>query len=145
MPRGTTTVISDPHEIANVLGLEGIRFMLECAKGSPLSTVRHGALLRARDRACRPRAPRSTRSTSPSFRTSPWVLGLAEVMNFPGVVGGDPEVLAKLAAFAGPRRSTATRPGSSGKALAAYAASGIASDHESTTDRRGEGEAAARA
>lgn len=131
VPRGTTTVISDPHEIANVLGLEGIRFMLECAKGSPLSMFVMAP-------SCVPATAMSSSGAAldavdlASFRTSPWVLGLAEVMNFPGVVGGDPEVLAKLVAFAD-RPLDGHAPGLAGRALAAYAASGIASDHESTT------------
>ncbi len=131
VPRGTTTVISDPHEIANVLGLEGIRFMLECAKGSPLSMFVMAP-------SCVPATGMSSSGAAldavdlASFRTSPWVLGLAEVMNFPGVVGGDPEVLAKLVAFAD-RPLDGHAPGLSGRALVAYAASGIMSDHESTT------------
>jgi len=131
VPRGTTTVISDPHEIANVLGLEGIRFMLECAKGSPLSMFVMAP-------SCVPATAMSSSGAAldavdlASFRTSPWVLGLAEVMNFPGVVGGDPEVLAKLVAFAD-RPLDGHAPGLSGRALAAYVASGIGSDHESTT------------
>jgi adenine deaminase len=131
VPRGTTTVVSDPHEIANVLGLEGIRFMLECAKGSPLSMFVMAP-------SCVPATGMSSSGAAldavdlASFRTSPWVLGLAEVMNFPGVVGGDPEVLAKLVAFAD-RPLDGHAPGLTGKPLASYVASGIDSDHESTT------------
>jgi adenine deaminase len=131
VPRGTTTVVSDPHEIANVLGFEGIRFMLECAKGSPLSMLVMAP-------SCVPATAMSSSGAAldavdlASFRSSPWVVGLAEMMNFPGVVAADPEVLAKLAAFAGrPRDGHA--PGLSGKPLVAYVAAGIGSDHESTT------------
>jgi len=131
VPRGTTTVITDPHEIANVLGLEGIRFMLEGAKGSPLAVFVMAP-------SCVPATAMETSGASldavdlASFQSSPWVLGLAEVMNFPGVVAGDDAVLAKLRAFAG-KVIDGHAPGLTGHALAAYAAAGIGSDHESTT------------
>lgn len=131
VPRGTTTVITDPHEIANVLGLEGIRFMLEGAKGSPLAVFVMAP-------SCVPATDMETSGASldavdlASFQSSPWVLGLAEVMNFHGVVAGDEAVLAKLRAFAG-KVVDGHAPGLTGRALGAYAAAGIASDHESTT------------
>ncbi len=131
VPRGTTTVVTDPHEIANVLGLDGIRFMFESAKDGPLSMFvmasscvpatameTNGAMLRSYDLA--------------SFKTDPWVLGLAEVMNFPGVVQGDGEVLDKLREFEG-LVLDGHCPGLTGKELMAYAAAGIGSDHECTT------------
>lgn len=131
VPRGTTTVVTDPHEIANVLGLEGIRFMLESAKGSPMSMFVMAP-------SCVPATHMESSGASldavdlASFQSSPWVLGLAEVMNFPGVVGADPAVLAKLRAFSG-KVIDGHAPGLSGLPLAAYAAAGIGSDHESTT------------
>ncbi|MCZ7651708.1 MAG: adenine deaminase [Thermoanaerobaculia bacterium] len=131
VPRGTTTVITDPHEIANVLGLEGIRFMLECAKGSPMSMFVMAS-------SCVPATHMETSGAEldavdlASFKSSPFVLGLAEVMNFPGVVGCDPGVLAKLERFAD-RVIDGHAPGLTGQALNAYAAAGIASDHECTT------------
>ncbi len=131
VPLGTTTVVTDPHEIANVLGLDGIRFMFESAKGGPLSMFvmasscvpatgmeTNGAVLRSYDLA--------------SFKTDPWVLGLAEVMNFPAVVQGDGEVLGKIREF----RDMVLDghcPGLTGKSLMAYAAAGIGSDHECTS------------
>ncbi len=131
VPRGTTTVVTDPHEIANVLGLDGIRFMFDNAKRGPLSMYvmasscvpattmeTSGAVLKSHDLA--------------PFRADPWVLGLAEVMNFPGVVHGDPDVLEKLRAFEG-SVVDGHSPGLSGKELVAYAAAGIHSDHECTT------------
>lgn len=131
VPRGVTTLITDPHEIANVCGLDGIRFMIADAEASPLEVFLNasscvpatdlgtsGARLDARDLA--------------SLLDEPRLLGLAEVMNFPGVVAGDPEVLAKLDAFAG-RVLDGHAPGLAGPALDAYAASGISSDHEATT------------
>lgn len=131
VPRGTTTVVTDPHEIANVLGLEGIRFMLENAKDGPLSMFvmapscvpatameTSGATLRSHELA--------------PLQSDPWVLGLAEVMNFPGVVHGDPEVLEKLRAFSG-LVIDGHAPDLSGQDLAAYVAAGIGSDHECTS------------
>lgn len=131
VPRGTTTVITDPHELANVLGLEGIRFMLESAKDGPLSMFvmapscvpatsmeTSGATLRSYDLA--------------PLRSDPWVLGLAEVMNFPGVIGGDAELLEKLRVFDG-AVIDGHCPALTGKDLSAYAAAGIESDHECTT------------
>ncbi len=131
VPRGVTTVITDPHEIANVCGLEGIRFMLRDAESVPLEIFVNasscvpatdletsGAVLEADDLA--------------QLLDESRVLGLAEVMNFPGVVNGDPKVLAKLRAFDG-RVIDGHCPGLSGHALNAYAAAGISSDHECTT------------
>jgi len=131
VPHGTTTVIIDPHEIANVLGLDGIRYMLESSKGTPLSVyvmipscvpATHmettGATLTASDIA-------------PLLREK-WVVGLGEMMNFPGVLFRDPHVLAKLKAAEG-KRIDGHAPGLSGRDLAAYVAAGIGSDHECTT------------
>ncbi len=131
VPRGVTTVITDPHEIANVRGLDGIRFMLRDAESVPLEIFANAS-------SC---VPATTLATSGAtleaaelaqLLAEPRLLGLAEVMNFPGVVSGDPKVLAKLEAFAG-RVLDGHCPGLTGKALNAYAASGISSDHESTT------------
>lgn len=129
--RGTTSVICDPHEISNVLGLGGLRFMLESSEGVPLNVFfmlpscvpatnleTSGANLTAEDLA--------------PFIDHPRVLGLAEMMNYPGVINADAQVLAKLA-MAGHKRLDGHAPGLTGVALCAYAASGIASDHECTT------------
>jgi len=131
VPRGVTTVITDPHEIGNVLGLQGIRFMLREAARAPLdiwvnapscvpatALETSGARLEAADLA--------------ELLAEPRVLGLAEVMNFPGVVGGDPGVLAKLDAFRR-RHLDGHCPGLTGRALHAYATAGIRNDHEATT------------
>ena len=131
VPHGTTTVIADPHEIANVLGLEGVRYMLEatadlplnvylmapsCVPASPLETS--GAALGAEDLALLFQEER--------------VLGLGEMMNFPGVIRGVPEVLDKLQVARGrPRDGHA--PGLSGLDLNAYVGTGIHSDHECTS------------
>ena len=131
VPLGTTTVVTDPHEIANVLGLEGIRFMFESAKDGPLSMFvmasscvpathmeTNGAFLHSYDLA--------------PLKSDPWVLGLAEVMNFPGVLNGDAEVLEKLRVFE-KMVIDGHCPSLTGKDLSAYVAAGIESDHECTT------------
>ncbi len=129
--RGTLAVVTDPHEIANVMGTEGIRYMLTSSKHSPVSVYvmlsscvpasnleGAGAELSAEDLA--------------SLTGNRWVLGLAEMMNYPGVIAGDPAVLDKLQlGSAGIIDGHA--PGLSGRELQAYAAAGITSDHESTT------------
>ena len=131
LPRGVTTVVTDPHEIANVAGVEGIHFMAANSAGLPLSVVimapscvpatameTNGATLRAGDLA--------------SLLSEATAHGLAEVMNFPGVVNGDEEVLAKIAAFGG-RPIDGHAPALRDKLLNAYVAAGIGSEHECTT------------
>ena len=131
VPRGTTTVITDPHEIANVLGLEGIRFMFESAKYGPLAMY-------VMVSSC---VPATAMATSGAvlhgydlfpLKSDPWVLGLAEVMNFPGVINGDDGVLEKIGAFRD-RVIDGHCPGLTGQALQAYVSAGVGSDHESTT------------
>ncbi|MDX1630573.1 MAG: adenine deaminase [Thermoanaerobaculia bacterium] len=128
VPRGVTTVITDPHEIANVLGLPGIRFMLRDGAGVPLEIFANAS-------SCVPASPLETSGASldaedlRSLLDEPRILGLAEVMSFPAVVAGDDGVLAKLEAFTG-RIVDGHCPGLSGPALDAYVAAGIGSDHE---------------
>jgi adenine deaminase len=130
VPRGTTTVVSDPHEIANVLGLEGIRYMLEMAKYNPLSTYIMAP-------SCVPATDMETTGAAlhwydlQTLQHEPYVLGLGEMMNFLGVVRGNPEVLDKLRAFQGHVKD-GHAPGLHGKALMAYTAANIGSDHECT-------------
>ena len=131
VPRGTTTVVSDPHEIANVHGMEGIRFMLEASQGLPLTVFVMAS-------SCVPATHMGTAGAAleseelQELLSHPRVLGLAEVMNFPGVILGDPGVMAKLDAFRG-RVMDGHAPGVVGKALNAYVAGGPSSDHECTT------------
>ncbi|MBI3982817.1 MAG: adenine deaminase [Gemmatimonadetes bacterium] len=131
VPRGVTTAVTDPHEIANVSGLTGIRFMLANARGAPFTMFVNAS-------SCVPATHMETSGAAltaadlASLREEPEVLGLAEVMNFPGVVFGDPDVLAKLAVFRD-RVIDGHCPGLSGRQLNAYAATGISSDHECTT------------
>jgi adenine deaminase len=131
VPRGTTTVVTDPHEIANVLGLEGIRFMFESAKYGPLSMY-------VMVSSCVPATGMATNGAVLHgydlfpLKSDPWVLGLAEVMNFPAVVRGDDAVLEKIGAFQD-RVIDGHAPALTGRALQAYVAAGVGSDHESTT------------
>lgn len=130
-PHGTTAVVADPHEIANVMGVEGIRYMLTASRDCPIDVF---VMLSS----CVPAshfesagATLSARDLEPLLGT-PGVLGLAEMMNFPGVVAGDPECLDKIA-MAGNRPVDGHAPSLSGQALCGYVASGIGSDHECTT------------
>lgn len=131
VPLGTTTVISDPHEIANVLGLEGIRYMMDMAKHNPLSTYVNAP-------SCVPSTNMETTGAALQWydlRTlldDEYVLGLGEVMNYPGVVNGDPGVLDKLRVF-NKRIKDGHCPGLTGPALNAYIGAGIHSDHECIT------------
>lgn len=131
LTHGVTSVVTDPHEIANVHGLAGIRYMLATAAGNPLSMFVMAS-------SCVPATHMETSGASldasdlATLLDHPWVLGLAEVMNFPGVVFGDPGVLAKIEAFRA-RVLDGHCPGLGGQQLNAYVAAGIQSDHECTT------------
>jgi adenine deaminase len=130
-PRGTTTVVADPHEVANVAGEAGVRYMLDASEGIPLQVLialpscvpathmgTAGAELTAEDLL--------------SLANLPRVVGLAEFMNAPGAVLGLPGALEKLEAFQG-RVIDGHAPGVTGKWLQAYIGAGPGSDHESTT------------
>ncbi len=131
VPHGTTGVVLDPHEIANVLGIAGIRAIMENSRGLPLNCMfalsscvpschleTSGARLEAADLA-------------PLFDDER-VVALAEMMNFPGVVHADAGVLAKVNLGLARRMVDGHAPGLSGRGLQAYAAAGISSDHECT-------------
>ncbi|MEI6158033.1 MAG: amidohydrolase family protein, partial [Atribacterota bacterium] len=133
MPLGTTSVIIDPHEIANVLGLEGIRYMINSAACSPLGVY---IMLSS----CVPATRKETSGATISARdltlfiNHPWVLGLAEMMDYPGVIHRDIEVMLKiLLTLEKKKKIDGHAPGLTGKDLSAYIASGIDSDHECTT------------
>lgn len=131
-PCGTTTVVADPHEIANVLGAAGIDYMLRSAEDQPVDCLfalpscvpatdmeTAGARLDAEDLA--------------PFFSHPRIVALAEMMNYPGVIFNDAGVMAKLTLARSHRRTMdGHAPGLSGRQLFAYAAAGIASDHECT-------------
>lgn len=130
---GTGAVVADPHEIANVMGLEGIEYMLQATQGLPLDVWFMVP-------SCVPATPRDesgavlTAGDIAPYLANPRVLGLAEMMNFPGVLGGDEDVLAKVASSQAQGKAVdGHAPGLSGKELCAYVASGIASDHECST------------
>jgi adenine deaminase len=130
VPLGTTTIVADPHEIANVWGTRGLDYLLAASQGLPLDIF---FMLPS----CVPASPLSTSGArleaadlSPYIAHS-MVLGLAEVMNFPGTVAGDTQVLEKIALYPqGPVDGHA--PLLSGKALNAYRLAGVGSDHECT-------------
>ncbi len=133
LPAGTTTAIIDPHEISNVFGLHGISFMHEAVKNLPLDVY---TMLPS----CVPATPFETSGFDlNSYDLSllidkPWVLGIAEMMNFPGVLNLDKNVMAKLElAKSKDKRIDGHAPFLSSKDLCAYIASGVKSDHECTT------------
>ena len=131
LPRGVTTVICDPHEIANVLGAEGIAYFLAAAERTAMD-------IRVNLSSCVPATGFETAGATleiadlEPFRAHPKVIGLAEMMNFPGVLSADPGILAKLAAFQG-GHIDGHAPLLSGLALNGYLAVGIRTDHEATS------------
>ncbi|MDH5281577.1 MAG: amidohydrolase family protein, partial [Thermoleophilia bacterium] len=135
LPLGTTAVVADPHEIANVLGVDGVHWLLDatadlqldvffmapsCVPASPFESPR------------RPLTPGDLESLMRRRR----VLGLAEMMNFPGVIQGSDSELEKLS-LDGAQHVDGHAPGILGKELQAYAAAGIYSDHEALTVEEG--------
>jgi adenine deaminase len=131
LPHGVTSVVCDPHEIANVLGVKGVRYMLDVSEGLDLSVFVMAP-------SCVPTSSMETSGATlgtedlVAIGEHPRVLGLAEMMNFPGVLAGSEEVLDKLRGFAG-RPLDGHVPGLTGRDLQAYAGTGISSDHESVT------------
>ncbi|MBD3375690.1 adenine deaminase [candidate division KSB1 bacterium] len=131
VPLGTTTVVTDPHEIANVLGYEGIRYMMDSSKYNPLNVY---FMLSS----CVPSSPFETAGSELRafdlfpFLPEKWVLGLAEMMNYPGLLAAEPEVLDKIK-IVKDKRIDGHAPGLLGKDLNAYIAAGVESDHECTT------------
>lgn len=133
VPHGTTSVIADPHEIANVMGLNGINYMLDDASTVPLKMFLTAP-------SCVPATKFETTGgiiTSENIDTllkRPEFVGLGEVMNFPGVIGQDPEVIEKLeVAHTNNKPIDGHAPLLSGAELCSYAAAGISTDHECTT------------
>ncbi len=132
VPSGTTTVIADPHEISNIIGLHGISFMREASKDLPLDVY---MMLPS----CVPASPYETSGFELNsydlslLIDSPWILGIAEMMNFPGVINLDKEVLSKIKlGLDKNKRIDGHAPYLYGKELCAYTAAGITSDHECT-------------
>jgi adenine deaminase len=131
LPRGVTTAICDPHEIANVLGAEGIRYFLTCAERMVMD-------LRVQLSSCVPATHLETSGARLDaadlvpFMDHPKVIGLAEFMNFPGVIHRDAACLDKLSAFSR-RHIDGHAPLLRGLALNGYLSAGIRTDHETTT------------
>ncbi len=131
IPHGTTTIVIDPHEIANVMGLDGIRYMLESSKYNPLSVY---VMLPS----CVPSTGMETTGSHLSANdlspllNDPWVIGMGEVMNYHGVVDRDSDLLDKIR-IAQDCPVDGHAPLLSGRDLNAYIAAGISSDHECTT------------
>jgi adenine deaminase len=133
LPHGTTTVITDPHEIANVMGTDGIEYMLQATEGLPVD-------VRFMLSSCVPATPLDESGANldyraiDSFYDHPRVQGLAEMMNFVGIINGDDSVVEKIvAAQAHHKKIDGHAPGLSGNDLNAYIAAGVYSDHECYT------------
>jgi adenine deaminase len=131
LPHGTTAVVADPHEIANVLGTKGLRYILKASEGLSLdfyfmlpSCVPATGLETS--------GARLTASDLLPFLKEKRVLGLAEMMDYPGVLAGEPGTLSKLKLF-GHTRIDGHAPGLAGNDLSAYIGAGITSDHECVT------------
>ncbi len=132
VPRGTTTVVVDPHEIAGVLGAEGVAWMLDACDGLPLGV--HAMLpstVPASDLES-PRGPLDAEALRELLR-HPRMRGIGEMMNVPGVAHGDAHALAVLELVADAARVDGHAPGVTGAALDAYLAAGPSTDHEATT------------
>jgi adenine deaminase len=134
LPWGTTTVVLDPHEIANVFGLRGVRALLRASEAIPLDYFVMAS-------SCVPASPFETSAETVTAQDierflaeEPRALGVAEMMNFPSVVAGEDDALAKLeVAERMGRHVDGHAPGLSGPELNAYLAAGVRSDHECTT------------
>jgi len=135
IPHGTTTMFIDPHEIANVLGLDGVRLMNEEAQSLPVNVL-------VQVPSCVPSAPGletagAELSAQDVAEALAWpnVIGLGEMMNFPGVAGNDPKMMAEIAATQDARLTVGGHYASPhlGREFHAYAAGGPADDHEGTT------------
>jgi adenine deaminase len=135
LPLGTTAVVADPHEIANVLGSDGVHWLLDFCDDLPLDVYFMAP-------SCVPASPFESPRRAlnngdlESLLRRRRVLGLAEMMNFPGVIAGDERELSKLRLH-GARHVDGHAPGVSGRELNAYAAAGIRSDHEALTPDEG--------
>jgi adenine deaminase len=131
LPHGVTTAICDPHEIANVLGVEGVRYFLESSRATAID-------LRVQLSSCVPATEFETSGARleaadlVALRDHPQVIGLAEFMNFPGVLAKDAGALDKLVAFSG-GHIDGHAPLLSGRELNAYIAAGVHTEHEATT------------
>jgi adenine deaminase len=133
LPLGTTAVVADPHEIANVLGTDGVHWLLDASADSPLDVFFMASSSVPASQYESPRRALSEGDLEALLRRRR-VLGVAEMMNFPGVVSGDAAELGKLALAS---HVDGHAPGVDGRDLQAYAAAGIRSDHEASTLEEG--------
>jgi len=133
LPFGTTAVIADPHEIANVLGTDGVHWLLDACEGLPLDVYFMASSCVPASSFESPRRALTTGDLEGLLRRRR-VIGLAEMMNFPGVIDGDDAELAKVRLA---DHVDGHAPGVLGKRLNAYAAAGIHSDHEASTLEEG--------
>ena len=125
---GTTAVMADPHEIANALGMRGVEYMYLSSRGAPVDVFLGAPSCVPASDFETPFDPLEMSAVREMFRRG-WCQHLGEVMNFPAVINGDPALWGKLEA-AGDVPLTGHAPGVSGRALNAYALSGVSSDHE---------------
>jgi adenine deaminase len=134
LPWGTTTVVLDPHEIANVFGLDGVRGLLGAAEGVPLDVYVMVSSCVPASRFESSGATVDAEDMARFLREEPRALGVAEMMDFPAVVAGEESAVAKIeaAGIGGDRHVDGHAPGLSGPALCAYLAAGVRSDHEVT-------------
>ena len=135
LPLGTTAVVLDPHELANVLGTDGVHWLLDACEGLPLDFYFMASSTIPASEFESPRRPLLSGDLESLLRRRR-VLGLAEMMNFPGVIKGDAGELDKLR-LANGVQVDGHAPGLLGKALNAYVAAGIRSDHEALTLEEG--------
>lgn len=139
IPHGTTTILHDPHEVANVLGLEGVRLMRDESLLQPISMFTQMP-------SCAPSAPGLETTGAPITegevaQAMGWegIIGLGEMMNFPGVAAGDPQMLAEIAATVAAGKTVGGHYASPdlGRPFHAYVAGGANDDHETTTEAQG--------
>ena len=131
LAHGTTAVVADPHEIANVLGTDGIHWLLDCCEDLPLDVFVMASSCVPASRFESPRRPLTTGDIESLLRRSR-TIGIAEMMNFPGVIAGSPSELAKLETGL-TDHVDGHAPGVRGPALNAYISAGISTDHEAFT------------
>src|SRR5690349_8570038 len=131
LAHGTTAVVADPHEIANVLGTDGIHWLLDCCADLPLDVFVMASSCVPASQFESPRRPFTTGDIESLLRRSR-TIGIAEMMNFPGVIAGSSNELAKLNTGL-TSHVDGHAPGVRGPALNAYVAAGIGSDHEAFT------------
>jgi len=136
LPRGTTAVMIDPHEIANVLGVEGVRLMLARTEGIPLKVFVQAPSCVPSTASLETAGARIGPKEVQTMLKWPRIVGLGEVMNYPGVLAGDPKLRLMIQETAGAHKVVEGHaPGLVGRALSGYLSAGISGDHESTTEQ----------